>query len=38
MLTIKVLEKSYFREKQVGAFDLDLARIYFQNDQHAIHH
>lgn len=32
ILTIKVLEKGYFRDKEVGIFDMDLARIYFMND------
>ena len=37
-LTIKVLDKGFFKNKQVGCFDLDVAQIYFKNDQHSIHH
>ena len=37
-VTIKVLDKGLFRDTQVGQFEIDLAQIYFSNDQHVLEH
>ena len=35
-LRITILNKSLFRDKKVGEFDLDISSIYFMNEQHAL--
>jgi len=37
-VVIQVLDKGFFKDKQVGIFELDVAQVYFTNDQHALHH
>ena len=33
---IKLMDKGLFRDKVVGAFDVDIAQIYGMNDEHAL--
>ena len=36
-IAIKLHDKGLFRDQMVGCFDLDVAKIYSMNDQHALH-
>jgi len=37
IISIKVLNKGFFKDKMIGAYDFNLTKIYFQ-EGHAIQH